>query len=135
MPEAAIDEPIADEAELIADDAASIAAVAAVEADIAADEASIAGAGVTTVVVLEVDGVIGVTVASSFLLQAAKETTATMETINSAFFILVLNLKFNNYRQSRDPFLDLSLKRTLARDRAERIPSFKDKESSSVSSA
>ncbi len=84
-------EPVDELAAIMADDAASMAEVAAeeaaIDADMADDDASIAGAGVTTVVVDVVAGIVG---ASSFLLQAAKETTATRETIRNAFFILVL---------------------------------------------
>ncbi|WP_409970248.1 hypothetical protein [Piscinibacter sp.] len=74
---------------------AAVAAAAAAEAELSAAEAAAAGA---------VDGAAagagagGVTVVSSFLLQAARATEATREANRSDFFIFVLNQRSNNYR-------------------------------------
>ena len=86
----------AEESALIAAELAAIAEDSAAEAAMFAAPVSAAG-GVTMTVAGAVGA--GVTTVSSFLLQAANEIAATIETNRSAFFILVSSFQKgpNNY--------------------------------------
>ncbi|NUZ05031.1 hypothetical protein HQN59_04565 [Schlegelella sp. ID0723] len=123
-----IEPPIAAEAAESAAEAAADADIAALLAAPTAADASDAPevAGGVTIVVVEAGGVVVVVsaaggvdgttvVVSSFFVQAANETAATMEAIRSAFLILVLNSLV--YVTGSPP---------------QGVPSFKDKESRSI---